>query len=257
MPSLVVASRGRLLRRRPREVQRRTSDYGQDRYKEKENGARAPLGAVSRAGAQAHPEGEAEAQGKGASMSEPEHYANATLGFRQWYFSLGSEGKLPLLEGLVRYGFSRPRYLWDLTSPNHAECLRLKFNPDSFSEEHGEVPRVRCSCGFYAHGRRDSSNSETTVHVVGGVVAGWGNLELHERGFKCGVAKILALFAPPPRKMRSHNGEQAQKSWMALRNMCADNAIPLLLPDALRDDEEVRRYAWERDLVLLEDQLVT
>ncbi len=38
--------------------------------------------------------------------------------------------------------------------------------------------------------------------------------------------------------------------------MCADAAVPLLPPDALRQDEGLRRYAYERDLVLLEDQLV-
>ncbi len=40
-----------------------------------------------------------------------------------------------------------------------------------------------------------------------------------------------------------------------MKRMCADNDIPRLEPDALRDDDEVRRYARERDLVLLEDQL--
>lgn len=163
------------------------------------------MGAVARAGAQeSRPEGQAnKAQGEGASIGESEFYANATLGFRQWYFSPRTEGnEPPSLEGLVKYGFGRPRYLWNLKSSNYAECLRLKFNPDSFSEEHGEVPKAGCSCGFYAHGRRDSSNSETTVHIVGGVVAGWGNLELHERGFKCGVAKILAVFAPHLRRER-------------------------------------------------------
>ena len=38
--------------------------------------------------------------------------------------------------------------------------------------------------------------------------------------------------------------------------MCADAAVPLLPPDALSQDGEVRRYAYERDLALLEDQLV-
>lgn len=37
--------------------------------------------------------------------------------------------------------------------------------------------------------------------------------------------------------------------------MCVYNSIPLLAPEASRNDEEVRRYAYERDLALLEDQL--
>jgi len=190
-------------------------------------------------------------------MSEPEFYANATLGFRQWCLRWKAGGnEPPLLEGLVKHGFHQLRcYRWDLEGPNRAECMRLRFKPRSFSEAHGEVPRMGCSCGFYAHGRRDDSNSETTVHVVGGVVAGWGNLELHESGFRCGVAKVLALFEPDTRKRYADYDGVAEKKWAALGRMCADNAIPLLPPDALKDDEEVRRYAYERDLALLEDQL--
>lgn len=188
--------------------------------------------------------------------SEPEFYANATLGFRQWHFGLGSgEREPPLLEGLMKYDFHRPLYRWNLEDANHAECLHFKFELRSFSEEHGEVPKTGCSCGFYAHGRRDGSNSETTTHMVGGFVAGWGNLELHERGFKCGVAKILALFAPDPRGISPHRRERAQMMWAVLSRMCADNDVPLMPPDSLMDDEDVRRYAYERDLVLLEDQL--
>lgn len=194
-------------------------------------------------------------------MSEPEFYANATVGFRQWCLRWKAEGnEPPLLEGLVKHGFHQPIcYIWNLEGSNRAECMRLKLHPNSFSEAHGEVPRVGCSCGFYAHGRRDAANSETTVHVVGGIVAGWGNLELHESGFRCSIARILALFAPTrhstPPYGSSYYERRAARKWPAMKRMCADNDIPRLEPDALRDDDEVRRYARERDLVLLEDQL--
>ncbi|MGH3089897.1 MAG: hypothetical protein ACRDSJ_21665 [Rubrobacteraceae bacterium] len=193
-------------------------------------------------------------------MSEPEFYANATLGFRKWHFSLrDGENEPLLLEGLYKYNFHEPLCRWDLLNANHAECLRLKFNPNFSPEGHDEVPEPGCGCGFYAYGRRDDSNSETTVQMVGGVVAGWGNLELHERGFKCGIARILALFAPSPCKSppcdNPYYKQLAARKWLALWRMCADNDIPLLQPDALRDDDEVRRYAREWDLALLEDQL--
>jgi len=193
-------------------------------------------------------------------MSESEFYANATLGFRKWHFSPSDKENGPLLlEGMYKYNFRQPNRRWDLNDANHAECMRLKFHPNVSYEGHGEVPEPECGCGFYAYGRRDDSNSETTVHMVEGVVAGWGNLELHERGFKCDVAKILALFALTPRKSPPYDSpyykQLAARKWPALRRMCADNGIPLLEPDALRDDDEVRRYACERDLVLLEDQL--
>ncbi|MGI8538395.1 MAG: hypothetical protein ACR2N0_01255 [Rubrobacteraceae bacterium] len=193
-------------------------------------------------------------------MSEPEFYANATLGFRQWYFSPMAGGEEPpLLEGLMKPGWTQPNYRWDLRNPNHAECMLPKPKPDPLSEEHSEVPEPGCGCGFYAYGRRDDSNSETTAHMVEGVVAGWGNLELHESGFRCSIARILALFAPArhstPPYGSSYYERRAARKWPAMRRMCADNDIPLLEPDALRDDDEVRRYARERDLVLLEDQL--
>lgn len=189
-------------------------------------------------------------------VSETEFYANATLGFREWHFGLGvGECEPPLLEGLMKYGFHQPHYCWNLEETNYAECLHFKFKPHSFSEEHGEVPKMGCSCGFYAHGRRDEATSETTAHRVAGIVAGWGNLELHERGFKCGVAKILAFFAPDPRRISPYHRELAQEKWAVLSRRCIDNDIPLLPADSLRDEEEVRRYAYERDLVLLEDQL--
>ncbi|MGH3144481.1 MAG: hypothetical protein ACRDTR_01640 [Rubrobacter sp.] len=197
-------------------------------------------------------------------MSEPEFYANATLGFRQWRLRTNAEGdEPPRLEALTRFGWTRfgmrnpqHRYLWDLSGPNRAECGRIEFKLGSSSSvAHGEAPEARCSCGFYAHGRRDASNSETMVHVVGGVVAGWGNVELYEGGFRCGVAKVLALFAPDPAKWRSDYDGVAHKTWAALGRVCAEHGVPLLEPETLREDEEVRRYAYERDLALLEDQL--
>jgi hypothetical protein len=191
-------------------------------------------------------------------MSVPEFYANATLGFRQWRLRWkADEDEPPLLEALTGFGWrEQRRCTWNLRDPNHAECMSRKVKP-GYLFAHGEVSESRCSCGFYAYGSRDGSNSETMVHSVGGVVAGWGNVELHERGSKCGVAKLLALFAPDPGKKHADYDGVSRKKWGALERMCAENAIPLLPPDALREDDEVRRYAWERDLALLEDQLIS
>lgn len=95
------------------------------------------MGAVARAGAQeSWPEGQAnKAQGKSTSVIDSEFYANATLGFRQWYFSLGSgDNGPPFLEDLHKHDFYQPRYRWDLKGANHAECLHLRLRPHpSFS----------------------------------------------------------------------------------------------------------------------------
>jgi hypothetical protein len=189
-------------------------------------------------------------------VNEPDFYACATLGFRQWHLSLDDAEGVAFLEGLLKYGFDHPHRRWDLGRPNRAECLHIEFSPRSVPEGHGEVPGIGCSCGFYAHARRQGSNSDTTVSRAGGVVAGWGTLELHEGGFRCSVAKVLALFAPDPHERCADYASVAPQKWAALEAMCADMAVPLLPPDALRLDEEVRRYASERDLVLLEEQLV-
>ena len=189
-------------------------------------------------------------------MNEPDFYACATLGFRQWHLSLDATEGVAFLEGLLKYGFDHPHRRWDLERPNRAECLHARFAPRSVPEGHGEVPGIGCSCGFYAHARRQGSNSDTTVLRAGGLVAGWGTLELHEGGFRCSVAKVLALFAPDPRQRRVDHAGVAPQEWAALEAMCADAAVPLLPPGALWQDEELRRYAYERDLVLLEDQLV-
>ena len=189
-------------------------------------------------------------------MNEPDFYACATLGFRQWHLSLDATEGVAFLEGLLKYGFDHPHRRWDLERPNRAECLHARFAPRSVPEGHGEVPGIGCSCGFYAHARRQGSNSDTTVLRAGGVVAGWGTLELHEGGFRCSVAKVLALFAPDPRQRHVDHAGVAPRKWAALEKMCADAAVPLLPPDALRQDEALRRYAYERDLALLEDQLV-
>jgi hypothetical protein len=70
------------------------------------------------------------------------------------------------------------------------------------------------------------------------------------------VAKVLAIFAPAPRQRHADHAGVAPRKWAALGEMCAVAAVPLLPPDALRQDEGLRRYAHECDLVLLEEQLV-
>ncbi|HZG63318.1 MAG TPA: hypothetical protein VEY13_07370, partial [Rubrobacteraceae bacterium] len=66
-----------------------------------------------------------------------------------------------------------------------------------------------------------------------------------------------------PRRVRAAPTQNASplrradlENWAALERICAGTDIPLLPPDALSDDAEVRRYARERDLVLLEVQLL-
>jgi hypothetical protein len=190
-------------------------------------------------------------------LSGSAFYSNATLDFRQWCFRWkAEENEPPLLEGLTRFRWREQlRCPWNPGRPDRAECTRLKFRPDSNYEAHGEVSKTGSSCGFYAHVREDGCNSETAIHVVGGVVAGWGNLELHGRGFRYGVAKILAPFAPDPQRSYADYDGLTGRQRATLERMCADNAIPLLPADALREAEKVRRYAYEWDLALLEDQL--
>jgi hypothetical protein len=90
-------------------------------------------------------------------VSEPDFYACAMLGFRQWHLSLDDAEGVAFLEGLLKYGFHQPHHRWDLGRPNRAECLHDRFSPRSVPEGHGGVPGIGCSCGFYAHARRQGS----------------------------------------------------------------------------------------------------
>ncbi len=76
-------------------------------------------------------------------MSEPDFYACATLGFRQWHLSLDDAEGVAFLEGLLKYGFHQPHHRWDLGRPNRAECLHARFSPRSVPEGHGGVPGDR------------------------------------------------------------------------------------------------------------------
>ncbi len=57
-------------------------------------------------------------------------------------------------------------------------------------------------------------------------MAGWGDLELHEGGSRCVVAKVLALFAPDIRKGYADYEGVACKKWAALERLCSHNAVP-------------------------------
>jgi hypothetical protein len=78
-------------------------------------------------------------------VSEPDFYANATLGFRQWHLSLDATEGIAFLEGLLKYGFHPPHHRWDLGRTNRAESLHARFAPRSVPEGHGEVPGIGCS----------------------------------------------------------------------------------------------------------------
>jgi hypothetical protein len=67
---------------------------------------------------------------------------------------------------------------------------------------------------------------EDLALALGGIVAGWGKLELHERGFKCGVAKILAVFAPHPRRTHPHYGELTWRTGLLWRGYAPVQTSP-------------------------------
>ena len=154
-----VATRGEVSQRNKRG---RCPSDGRDRSQEKEDRAGTPQGAEPRSGAQTRSETKARAQGEGARVNDPDFYANATLGFRQWHLSLDATEETAFLEGLLKYGFHRPLYRWDPRGVNRAECLHTKFAPHSVPKGHGEVPGNGCTCGFYDHVRWNVTISDNT-----------------------------------------------------------------------------------------------
>ena len=123
-----------------------------------------------------------------------------------------------------------PHHRWDLGRINRAECLHARFAPRSDPEGHGEVPGIGCSCGFYAHARRQGSSSDTSVSRAGGVVAGWGRLELHEGGSGAPSPRYLPSSRPIPAKGAPFTRARPRRSGQRWRRSARPPPCPCYRP---------------------------
>src|SRR3984957_8779190 len=71
----------------------------------------------------------------------------------------------------------------------HASCPLGTHDPC-------EVPATNCSCGVYAYYEQPPRSSAATRDLVIGVIAVWGQLELHSGGMRASHARIVGLALP-------------------------------------------------------------
>lgn len=155
----------------------------------------------------------------GSGASPAPDYAGAVIGYREWLFA-------PLLVSSPEF-VAGPAALYSLTQQEvlseqdsgrseRAAPRRYQHWPLGEAHEAGCGNRANregpdggcrdfegCVCGFYAWneaeklgtaGRKGHPNG--SCFLVHGVIAGWGRVVLHERGFRCRNAKVVAVLDP-------------------------------------------------------------
>lgn len=193
-------------------------------------------------------------------MNEPEFYATATVGFRQWHLAV-KDGS-PVLESVMNF-LGAGRTTWDAQGVNIAICvtaIRQKGNyfsnigkgfPDPHTYHPGEPPDPDCKCGLYAYGDCKSSLTDPLMHSltghtrVRGIIAGWGYVETYDKAFRAQYAKVLALFRG------TGGGYVSRANSELIERLAVENGIPLLEPDELSTPETLQQYADERNLATL------
>ena len=109
-------------------------------------------------------------------MSQAPDFVRPALGFRSWVVD--------------QHGVLRPISAVGTWTPgvNHAECHRgLRHR----------APAADCECGLYAlHEFGDRTWAPPGPDVVHGAVIGWGDVEVHETGFRAEFARVVALAEP-------------------------------------------------------------
>ena len=168
---------------------------------------------------------------------DPPLLAGQIHGLRRW--SLG------LKDGGIRLGSAYTNFWWEPGGvPTLATCgegsLRRRHRP----------PGKRCGCGLYAlHPGRDSASEVFPVEhshglpsEVSGLVEAWGQVEVHETGFRAQFAHPVALIL---------HRDQSGTEWGELvgRIARAYGAEVLLVKTA----NEVAEYCRERGLGLSRD----
>jgi hypothetical protein len=121
-------------------------------------------------------------------MAEIDQPASALLGVRQWHYDLGRDCLTSVWmhdewwpgEDMVARG----------CVPNGAEVDEALV---AASRDH-DAPDEDCKCGLYAF----YGLSRFTLRYpecFDGVVAGWGDTEMHDIGFRCKYMRIVALLS--------------------------------------------------------------
>ena len=144
--------------------------------------------------------------------------AGVVHGVRRWEVGLDRKGK-PRLLGYSDWGWQP----WG--RPTIAACL-TRYGSQHLHEPDEPAPATRCSCGLYAHhpwARRPIEDWDLLWGVspednwLIGVVEAWGQLEVHEDGFRAQFARPILLIASTPRR----SGEPSMLERAAAEYRCS------------------------------------
>jgi glycine cleavage system H lipoate-binding protein len=139
-------------------------------------------------------------------VSEAPDFIQAAVGYRSWHLSARGE-----LSSLTAAGAWQP-------GVNRAACHR--------GLEH-QAPAAGCECGLYAlHRHRDRQWMPSGVNAIHGAVAAWGDLEVHDTGFRAEFARVVALALPERAK-----SELRRRAALA----AALHEVPVVTPAKLRE----------------------
>lgn len=129
-------------------------------------------------------------------------------------------------EGLLA-GISEWRDYFEPDKPKRAEC-----RAGGAHEPDHSPPDPNCRCGWYAWYSPESTIGGELSTGIMGVVSAWGDVELHERGFRAEYVQIEALVTRYPYTSRLIGG------------MADKYAVPLIA------ESEVDDFCRERGEVL-------
>ena len=127
-------------------------------------------------------------------LQSSEHVAGAIrpiVGYREWIL-VGEEILSPLA-----------RTRWE-AGPMRAECLpgclRAQGLWRTASAHSGPAPAPDCVCGIYALFTPSRPRGRDRLALVRGAVVLWGRIELHRRGMRAELARIVTLALPSARR---------------------------------------------------------
>ncbi|MDQ3630230.1 MAG: hypothetical protein M3417_02920 [Actinomycetota bacterium] len=113
-------------------------------------------------------------------------YSKPVVGYRVW--RVDADGRLwPRAVGALARLRAQPWRPGD----NLAECLLVHVGKAPH-----DAPRNDCDCGFYGWHEVVSIPRRLPDDLVAGAISGWGDLEVHEDGFRAERARVLALGMP-------------------------------------------------------------
>ena len=120
------------------------------------------------------------------SEGSPPTFVEPVVGFRAW--KLTPDGKL-----LPRAVSAMARLHAEPWQPgvNDARCMYV-----GFTREPHPVPGEGCDCGLYAHHDAAELRRYHRGDDVLGAIVGWGDLQVHDNGFRAQHAQVVALVAP-------------------------------------------------------------